>query len=155
MATKGPKPKTTLTRILEAIEHRDDCWLWGSGAMHGYSGIKLDKELSELLGVKQTTAHRVMYVLKNGAISSDLVIDHLCGIRNCVNPDHLEAVPQAVNVSRAPTAVATLNAQKTCCPQGHEYTSENTTLSSGRRKCRTCHRRREATRRLTSKGATA
>lgn len=46
------------------------------------------------------TAHRVAYFWLVGPVSDDLVIDHLCRNRRCVNPDHLEAVTQSVNVKR-------------------------------------------------------
>ena len=38
-----------------------------------------------------------------------------------------------------------INRQKTHCPQGHEYTKQNTIrLKSGRRRCKTCHREQQA-----------
>lgn len=45
-------------------------------------------------------AHRISYELVKGPIPKGLVIDHLCRIRSCINPDHLEAVTQAENVRR-------------------------------------------------------
>jgi hypothetical protein len=145
MSTKGPSPKSTLNRILAAITRKNDCWVWGSGAAHGYSTILLDKELQETIGVKQTTVHRAMYILQNGPIPAHLVVDHLCGVRNCVNPEHLELVTQAENVDRAETATATLNKKKTHCPTGHEYTDVNTHLNknTNRRTCRSCHRKHQ------------
>lgn len=38
------------------------------------------------------------------------------------------------------THLSTVNADKTHCPQGHEYTDENTYLFRGWRSCRECHR---------------
>lgn len=35
------------------------------------------------------------------------VLDHLCRVRNCVNPAHLEPVTQAENVRRSPLAKLT------------------------------------------------
>ena len=62
--------------------------------------------------------------------------DHLCLNHACVNSDHLEAVSCLINVRRAPTH----NANKTHCPQGHEYTEENTYRGArgNIRHCRIC-----------------
>lgn len=51
-------------------------------------------------------AHRHAFEQRHGPIPSDLVIDHLCRVRECVNPDHMEAVPQKVNVARGDLAEA-------------------------------------------------
>ena len=49
---------------------------------------------------KLRSAHRTYYERKFGPIPEDLTLDHLCRVRSCVNPDHLEAVPLVVNVDR-------------------------------------------------------
>ena len=38
------------------------------------------------------------------------------------------------------SGVAAVNQLKTHCPQGHEYSAENTYSSGGRRQCKTCKR---------------
>lgn len=84
-------------------------------------------------------AHRFTYEYRHGPIPEGLVIDHLCRNRACVNPDHLEAVPQRINVLRGERA----GIRATACPRGHSYTSENTyTNPQGGRACRTCIRQR-------------
>ncbi len=82
-------------------------------------------------------SHRVVYEALVGPIPEGLVLDHLCRVLNCVNPNHLEPVTHQENVRRGvgPTAV---NSQKTHCPQNHEYTKENTYYGNGSRYCKIC-----------------
>lgn len=108
---------------------RDACWLWTGGffADGGYGQFRYGKE---------TRAHRVAYVIFVGPIPAGLVIDHLCGVKACVRPSHLEAVTQGENVRRA-------SARKTHCPQGHPYSGANLYVNpnSGHRLCRCCMRK--------------
>ena len=90
-------------------------------------------------------ASRVVYELAIGPIPDGLVIDHLCRSRSCVNPLHLEAVPQVVNCLRGESLNAR-NARKTHCHKGHPFTPENTYLYRGGRCCRACNR--DAVRRM-------
>ncbi len=88
--------------------------------------------------------HRYMWECRHGPIASELHVDHLCRNRACGNPAHMELVSPGENVLRGegPTAI---NARKTHCIHGHEYTPENTYhRREGWRGCRTC--RREAKR---------
>jgi len=106
------------------------CWLW-TGAIDsgGYARISV--------AGKNATAHRVSYELANGAIATGLQIDHLCRIRHCVNPAHLEAVSPRVNTLRS-TAVTAVNAIKTECPLGHSLSGDNLLLEGRWRRCRIC-----------------
>lgn len=45
-------------------------------------------------------AHRAMFKEIHGSIPDGLEIDHLCGVRDCVLPDHLEAVTKQENMRR-------------------------------------------------------
>ncbi len=68
--------------------------------------------------------------------------DHLCRNRGCCNPDHLEAVPRAVNARRGlrPQQMRTNNIQKpqTHCKHGHELTGANVYYRKGRPGAREC-----------------
>lgn len=108
------------------------CVLWvGAIQSNGYGHFRIDKSFVK--------AHRFAYETFRGPIPSGLCIDHLCRVRRCVNPNHLEAVTHKVNTLRGDTVTAK-NAQKTRCNYGHEYTAENTIVrSDGGRRCRACN----------------
>lgn len=107
------------------------CWLWiGKINKGGYGFITLNK--------KTVLAHRASYEFLKEEIPKCLVIDHLCKVRNCINPDHLEAVTLVENTMRGDCPWA-LNARKTHCSNGHEFTKENTKSDSrGNRRCKQC-----------------
>jgi hypothetical protein len=114
------------------------CWRWtGSIRPNGYGSFQ------------GASAHRVAYELFVGAIGPDLCVDHLCRVRDCVNPLHLEAVTRAENTLRG-TSPAAENARKTTCKRGHPLSGENLYLSNGARSCLACRREtsRAAMRRL-------
>jgi hypothetical protein len=70
------------------------CWIWqGSPERDGYGQVRVD-------GVHKR-AHRWYYERFVSAIPKGFEVDHLCYVRLCVNPNHLEAVPPAVNLWRA------------------------------------------------------
>jgi hypothetical protein len=49
---------------------------------------------------KYIYVHRLAYIEAKGEIADGMTIDHLCRIRNCINPDHLEEVTLSENVRR-------------------------------------------------------
>jgi hypothetical protein len=91
-----------------------------------------------MVGGRNVRVHRWAYETLVGPIPDGLVIDHLCRVRNCVNPDHLEPVTHRENIRRGEAGA--WNRVKTHCPQGHEYTPENTRYSGTTRNCRECQR---------------
>lgn len=82
-------------------------------------------------------AHRVAYTIYVGPIPPKLTIDHLCRNKTCVNPAHLEPVPQRTNTNRG---FAVLVPLRTHCKRGHLWTPENTIRWQTYRYCRTCAR---------------
>lgn len=107
------------------------CWLWTACKVRaGYGHFRYEG--------KPRSAHRVAYVALVGAIPSDLTLDHLCRVRNCVNPNHLEPVTGAENTRRGNSGKH--QASRTHCPRGHEYTPENIyhAKNGTERACRTC-----------------
>jgi len=87
----GPLPVSPLDRY--NIDS-NGCWIW-TGAIHktGYGQVKWKG--------KSTVAHRVIYELLSSDIPSGLVLDHLCNVKKCVNPEHLEPVTYSENTQRA------------------------------------------------------
>lgn len=118
-----------------------DCWLWLSTKQQDGYGYYAVNENGKRWG---KCAHRIAYELVIGPIPDGLVLDHLCDNKSCVNPAHLEPVTQAVNLLRSKKTVNSINAAKTHCKHGHEFTSENTYIapSVGTRHCKTCIKRR-------------
>jgi hypothetical protein len=114
------------------------CWIW-TGALNerGYGRFHLS-------GNRSVRAHRFAYELFKGAIPKGCELDHLCGTRACVNPEHLEAVVHRTNLLRGATITAR-NAAVTHCPKGHPYTEANTyrKRSNNGRNCRTCQSQSE------------
>jgi len=88
--------------------------------------------------------HRITYIMAYGPIPEEMELDHLCKTRNCYNPSHLEPVTHSENMKRSSAGDVIRERAKliTHCPKGHEYTEENTRISSGKRVCRQCHRER-------------
>lgn len=123
-------------RFWSKVDASASCWVWtGASAGNGYG--KLGRTVNGKTAYPY--AHRYAYELLVGPIPGGLVIDHLCKNRKCVNPDHLEAVTQRSNVMRS-AAPTSLNARKTHCNRGHEYSEENTYHGADGRACRACHR---------------
>jgi hypothetical protein len=70
-------------------------------------------------------------------VPTGLHLDHLCGNRSCVRPDHLEPVTQRENTLRGGSFSA-VNAKKTHCIRGHEFAGENLGARSDGRACLRC-----------------
>lgn len=88
------------------------------------------------------SAHRWSYAVHVGPIPDGLDLDHLCRVRNCMNPEHLEPVTRQVNSARGETGKHM--ADRTHCPQGHERTPENTyrNIKGRQNECLPCRRER-------------
>jgi hypothetical protein len=121
------------------VDGETGCWLWtASKKRDGYGRFHF--------GGKNRLAHRVAYEALVGEIPKGLVTDHLCRVRQCVNPEHLEPVTDRENVLRGDTIIARQVAQ-THCVHGHALAGDNVRLHRSRgRVCRACERRREAER---------
>jgi hypothetical protein len=121
-------------RFLAKVQKTGMCWLWTAWLdRNGYGRFWLDG--------RNLGAHRVAYELFVGPIPAGLEIDHLCRVRNCVNPEHLEPVTTAENVRRGTSAnvIRELARDRTSCRKGHPYVEENLYIDrKGNRGCLTC-----------------
>lgn len=118
------------------------CWLWtGATEKGGYGRFRRSKASDPLR--TNVMVHCVTFTAAFGFIPDGLEIDHLCRVRNCVNPEHLEAVTKAENQRRA----AAHRPVPTHCVHGHRFTPENTYLlrtRSNQRRCKTCQKATDA-----------
>lgn len=69
------------------------CWLWqGAVSTQGYARMSVRR--------KTVSVHALVYEAKYGPIAEGLEFDHVCRVRQCINPDHLEPVTSAENTRR-------------------------------------------------------
>lgn len=112
------------------VQKTETCWLW--------TGPKSDKGYGYAFHEGRTmSAHIASYMIHFGLVPEGLEIDHTCRVRNCVNPEHLEAVTHVVNLGRSPF----MGGRNILCRHGHPFTEENTQVNrKGVRVCRICTR---------------
>ncbi|PCC29858.1 hypothetical protein CIK76_05000 [Glutamicibacter sp. BW80] len=129
--------KALLGRLWKSVQVTESCWLWTGALLDGYG----------IIGSNGTClrVHRLTYEQLVGEIPQGLVLDHLCRVRNCVNPSHLEPVTIKENVLRGVGPTAEF-ARRDECAHGHLFTPENTRITKTRtttyRRCLECHRAR-------------
>lgn len=136
----------TLTDLPKRIQEKflpcpiSGCWFWiGAGNRNGYGTSCKDN--------KQAYAHRVVYEYLVGPIPEGLELDHLCRVRCCVNPRHVEPVTPLENMMRG-ESFAAINARKTHCIHGHPLSGDNLIVrphpscrTGFQRACRVCYNR--------------
>lgn len=93
----GEKDGNRFNKYFDIEENDADCFLWkGAHDSDGYGNFGIGGREDR----KFIKPHRLTYEVVNGEISKGLVIDHLCRVRDCVNPTHMEAVTIKENIKR-------------------------------------------------------
>ncbi len=138
---RQPRPKVPLfERLMQRINQSGPlpdnkpelgpCWLWeGCVASNGY-GVINDGGTP----AKRVSTHIVAYEAHKGPVAKGLEVDHLCFVRRCCNPAHLEAVTPRINNLRS-NSISAQNARKTLCKRGHTLLPKP---GSHKRFCPTC-----------------
>lgn len=108
------------------------CWIWTATTNgHGYGCFSVNR--------KHIYAHRYAYIRYKGPIPDGLQLDHLCEVKSCVNPDHLEAVTRSQNIRR-------IAERRGTCERGHPWVPENLMRRGEGQTCRICNREWQRTR---------
>lgn len=115
------------------VDNDTGCWLWTAYiGDDGYGQFWLNGY--------RPRAHIVSYRWWVGSIPDGLQLDHLCRVRHCINPNHLEAVTPRENLLRGDTKTAR-NAKRIHCPSGHLLIGSNVYIrANGGRECRACRK---------------
>jgi hypothetical protein len=128
--------KTPDQRVFEKvfIDFATGCWIWTAARReYGYGVVHYRR--------KVWRAHALMFKLYGGVVPEGLVLDHLCRVTSCVNPEHLEPVTPAENTQRMFAAIGHYNDKKENCLRGHEFAPATLTPQGHRkRRCPTCAR---------------
>lgn len=130
-----------MEKKLKTLEHSKDlsnriyktqhCWFWlGCCDRDGYGVLRIKK--------KNYRAHRYFYEKEKGFIEEKKQLDHLCSMRNCVNPEHLQPVTNAENWLRG-NSPSRLAKDRTHCKSGHKLV---VVQSNGKRGCKICRNSR-------------
>lgn len=107
------------------------CWTWsGKIGKNGYASFRFRN--------KTTTAHRFSYQIFFGHVDTSKHVDHLCRVRHCVNPAHLDAVSVRENVVVRGLGLTAKNSRKKFCIRGHELSGDNLRIIGKSRRCVTC-----------------
>ena len=132
----GPKRRPPWDRFWSKVDASGDCWEW-TASVRGAGYGQFNWEPGRII-----EAHRAVWELLIGPIPDGMVIDHLCENKLCVNPDHLQVTTQRVNVTRSGLSPSGKATRRTHCPQGHPLSGVNLRMVAGKRRCKTCDKRR-------------
>ncbi len=125
-------------RFWSKVDAVGPCWLWTAGTFAQGYGSYWDSGLKRMVN-----AHRWSWLHLVGPIPRGLVLDHLCRVKLCVCPDHLEPVTQAENIRRGYSPQAMNGRLTTCRRRGHPFDAR---WKDGGRRCNACRREMRAAR---------
>lgn len=110
----------------------EGCWSW--------VGVKDRKGYGMFYAGANFRAHRYSLIISGVNLPKGMVVDHICRNTSCVNPSHLRVVTPRQNVIENSNSNAAKNHKKTHCKHGHEFSVQNTGISSKGRYCKECNR---------------
>lgn len=124
--------------FLNKVVFSDNCWIWAGSKNKSY-GRFFFKSFN-------VRAHRLSYLLFNGPLKNNEVIDHICSNKICVNPAHLRQVSYRINTLENSNSIQAKNYKKTHCKNGHELSVNNLYIQkkTGFRYCLICNRLRQS-----------
>jgi hypothetical protein len=133
-----PAVERVLSRISkEDRGHSTFCWVFQGSltAANGYGQV-----CSKVDGVRvNRSTHRVVYEALVGPIGDGMTLDHLCEVKTCCNPDHLEPVTRLENIQRFRSRHAD---ELSHCKYGHLLAETRRVTANGNSRCRACENRR-------------
>jgi hypothetical protein len=101
-------------RFWSRVVKTESCWLWTGALSGGYGHCRITLDGAS----RARGAHRVAYELLVGPVPDGFELDHLCRVKHCVNPAHLEPVTHRENMLRGEVPAAR-QAKQTKCSYGH------------------------------------
>src|SRR6266498_3719295 len=116
------------------------CWIWQGATTSGYGRVYFDGRLQPV--------HHVVWFLTIGAFPDGRQADHLCRVRACCRPYHIEPVTQRINLMRGASPAAGY-ARRSHCAAGHPLEGPDADVyihpdHPTWRHCRKCRRKASA-----------
>jgi len=128
----GRGRRNSIYDVLSRLDITDgnSCWIWTGGKCNGYGSTTLKS--------KSYLVHIIVYEYFMGPVPEGLDLHHKCENSLCANPNHLESLTRKDHIHKGNSPFA-VNARKTHCIHGHEFTFSNTYVTpDGRRQCVEC-----------------
>jgi hypothetical protein len=128
MYVMPPRARPLSERFWPKVDRRDpdECWPW-LGAVNKQTRYGQIFDGRVMIG-----AHRAAYMLEVGPIAEGMTLDHICNVRTCVNPAHLNPCTTQVNTQLAVT-------RRDTCRRGHPRQSNSYIDPKGTVRCRPCN----------------
>lgn len=93
----GKGPHSVIQYIEEDRGYTTPCWIWQKGeASGGYGRLSVNR--------RTMPVHRYFYEKEYGPVPEGKELDHLCRVRLCCRPTHVEPVTRAENLRRGARA---------------------------------------------------